>query len=74
VIVVGGTAAWQLLPGGGDVQPAASGRTQAVSNTNSEPPTVEVEMSDEDVRVYQFADDDDTDTAVYFIVNPALEL
>jgi len=74
VIVLGGTAAWQLVSGGGDVQPAAPGRAQAVSNANSEPPTVEVEMSDAEVRVYQFADDDDSDTAVYFIVNPALEL
>jgi hypothetical protein len=31
-------------------------------------------MAGEDVRVYQFAADDDDDTAVYFIVNPAMEL
>jgi hypothetical protein len=38
------------------------------------PPTVEVEMAGEGVRVYQFASDGDPDTAAYFIVNPALEL
>ena len=31
-------------------------------------------MAGEEVRVYQFAADDDSDTAVYFIVNPAMEL
>jgi hypothetical protein len=35
---------------------------------------VEVEMAGEEVRVYQFATDGDTNTAVYFIVDPALEL
>jgi hypothetical protein len=35
---------------------------------------VEVDMNGDDVRVYQFATEEDTDTAVYFIVNPALEL
>ena len=33
-----------------------------------------MEMPGEDVRVYQFATDGDADTAVYFIVDPALEL
>ena len=37
------------------------------------PPTVDVEAMGEEVRVYQFATDGD-DTAVYFIVDPALEL
>jgi hypothetical protein len=37
-------------------------------------PTVEVEAMGEEVRVYQFATDGDDDTAVYFIVDPALEL
>jgi hypothetical protein len=40
----------------------------------SSPPTVEVDMAGEEVRVYQFANEADTDTAVYFIVDPALEL
>jgi stage V sporulation protein SpoVS len=43
-------------------------------NARSVPPIVEVEMAGEDVRVYQFAVDEDDDTAVYFIVNPAMEL
>ena len=37
----------------------------------SPPPRVEVDMPGEGVRVYQFAQEDDT--AVYFIVNPAME-
>jgi hypothetical protein len=31
-------------------------------------------MTGDDVRVYQFATDGEEDTAVYFIVDPALEL
>lgn len=38
------------------------------------PPTVEVETMSDEIRVYQFATDGDDDTAVYFIVDPALEL
>jgi hypothetical protein len=38
------------------------------------PPTVEVEAMGEEIRVYRFATDGDDDTAVYFIVDPALEL
>jgi len=30
-------------------------------------------MAGEGVRVYQFAQEDDADTAVLYIVNPALE-
>lgn len=38
------------------------------------PPRIEVDMAGEGLRVYQFADQPDADTAVYFIVNPAMEL
>jgi len=31
-------------------------------------------MAGEEVRVYQFATDEDDDTAIYFVVNPAMEL
>jgi hypothetical protein len=31
-------------------------------------------MAGEEVRVYQFAAEKDDDTAVYFVVNPAMEL
>jgi predicted anti-sigma-YlaC factor YlaD len=37
------------------------------------PPQVEVDMPSAEVRVYQYADDHDSSTAVYYIVNPALE-
>ncbi len=37
------------------------------------PPQVQVDMTDEGVRIYQYADDGDSSTAVYYIVNPALE-
>ena len=69
-----GAAAWQLLPGSGDPVPALSLDAGTPAGLGAAPPTVEVEMPGDDVRVYQFANEEDDDTAVYFIVNPALEL
>ena len=73
-VAVVGAAAWRMLPIAGDALPAAL--LDAVTNVEAEiaPPSVEVEMAGDDVRVYQFANEEDGDTAVYFIVNPALEL
>jgi hypothetical protein len=48
-----------------------TGATEA--NTDAPPPRLEIEPEDGDtVRVYQYAQDDE-DTAVYFVVNAALE-
>jgi predicted anti-sigma-YlaC factor YlaD len=73
VLAVGGGVVWRLSPGdhrnaiGGDAASASTpGETTA-------PPSIEVEMTGEDVRVYQFATEDG-DTAVYYVVNPAMEL
>lgn len=74
VVAVVGAAAWQLLPLSGDAVSPLSLDTGTPARVETEPPTVEVEMPGDDVRVYQFANEDDEDTAVYFIVNPALEL
>jgi predicted anti-sigma-YlaC factor YlaD len=74
VVAIVGAGTWQLLPLAGDPSPIISYDAGAGSEVESAPPTVEVEMPGDDVRVYQFADDEDADTAVYFIVNPALEL
>ncbi len=73
-VVLVGAGAWRLLPVGGDVAPALSLAGGETSETVAAPPTVEVEMNGDDVRVYQFATEEDADTAVYFIVNPAMEL
>ena len=71
LLLVFAALAWRLMPGGGGL-PA----TLATGTESGEvaPPTVEVEMGGDGVRVYQFASDGDPDTAAYFIVNPALEL
>jgi hypothetical protein len=45
-----------------------------VAEAPSSPPRIEVDMVGEGVRVYQYADQQDGDTAVTFIVNPQLEL
>jgi len=73
-IVVSGGIAWRTVVGGGsgNLQPVLEAQRDA--ELRSSPPTVEVEMPGEEVRIYQFANDEDGATAVYFIVDPALEL
>jgi predicted anti-sigma-YlaC factor YlaD len=72
-LVLAGAAFWRQIPGGPDIAPEVSLAADRGA-AEDPPPTVEVEMPGDDVRVYQFATDEDPDTAVYFIVNPALEL
>ena len=73
LMVISGGIAWRTIVGDeGNGQPAAG--TALGGEEQIIPPTVEVEMAGEEVRVYQFATDGDADTAVYFIVDPALEL
>ena len=72
-MVVSAGLIWKSYFGGAELQPLAAVES-SVEESGTTPPTVEVDMPNEDVRVYQFADDEDDDTAVYFIVNPALEL
>ena len=73
VLVIAGGLLWQVMPGpGGDsVLPVAE--STAGEADGRTPPSVEVEMDGDDVRVYQFAADD-SDTAVVFVVDPSLEL
>jgi anti-sigma factor RsiW len=72
-LVVAGGLVWQMVPGAGAPEAPAMAEVEGAAETAPEPPSIEVEMADETVRVYQFAADDD-DTAVYFVVNPAMEL
>ena len=74
VIMITGGFIWKVTIGGVGDSPAPGIEAFAEGNAETVPPTVEVEMAGEDVRVYQFAADDDDDTAIYFIVNPAMEL
>jgi len=67
-----GIAGWRLLAPGSASEPAAMGAQ--VAEAPSPPPRIEVDMAGEGVRVYQYADQQDGDTAVTFIVNPQLEL
>ena len=39
----------------------------------AQPPEVEVDMNGEGVEIYRFASDEDENTAVVYVVNPALE-
>jgi len=74
VVTLMGVTGWRLLsPDDGDDTTLAVVEAKAVERP-APPPRLEVDMAGEGVRVYQYADDDDGDTAVYFIVNPAMEL
>lgn len=71
VIMFGGALVWQFVPS--SVRSPLMGQGGGDEGAPSAP-TVEVEMPSEDIRVYQFATENDPDTTVVFIVNPALEL
>ncbi len=65
---------WRLLSSDDGETPPMAVAEVHVADETIPPPRVEVDMTGDGVRVYQYADDNDTDTAVYFIVNPAMEL
>lgn len=73
-IAAGGGLVWQMTIGSSEAPsgPAMEARVEVDQRPAS--PTVEVDMRGEDVRIYRFANDEDADTAVYFVVNPAMEL
>ncbi len=74
VVSLVGVTGWRLLSTGGDgAVPETVAAVQAAEQS-APPPRLEVDMAGEGVRVYQYADDGDGDTAVYFIVNPSMEL
>ncbi len=74
VLALGAAAIWGVtgLVSAPEVATPAPGFVGAAAH-DAPPPKVEVDMVGEGVRVYQFAQDDDADTAVLYIVNPALE-
>lgn len=74
IIAIGGGLTWRSVIGGGSGTLESVVESAKGSELQRSPPAVEVEMAGEEVRVYQFANDEDSDTAVYFIVDPALEL
>lgn len=71
-VMVGGALFWKDFAGDSQVILPAFDEPRGAAEVAA-PPSIEVEMPGDEVRVYQFANDD-TDTAVYFIVDPALEL
>ena len=73
-LVISGGIAWRTMVNGGSetLQPVVEARRD-VEMQNS-PPTVEVEMQGKEFRVYQFANEEDADSAVYLIIDPAMEL
>lgn len=74
VILIAGGLSWKVLLGSVETPIPATAEIHLHDDARSVPPTVEVEMAGEEVRVYQFAAEKDDDTAVYFVVNPAMEL
>jgi anti-sigma factor RsiW len=82
-VIVG--AAWWINAGGSGETPTlqADAHESAAADPVAEapapsvvepPPRVEVDMQQEEVRVYQYAIGDDASTGAVFIVNPAMEL
>lgn len=74
VVVIGGGVTWRMVGQGEGAPSAAVSAARTESEVAPVPPSVEVDMAGENVRVYQFATDENQDTAVYFVVNPAMEL
>jgi Rieske Fe-S protein len=74
VVLVAGATIWQMTRGVDEAVSSPRAGTGEVVADPHMPPQVQVEMESEGVRVYKFADEGDGDTAVYYIVNPALEL
>lgn len=74
IIVIGGGLTWRTVISGGGATPGRVIEASRDVEGQATPPTVEFEMPGEEVRVYQFATEGDDDTAVYFIVDPGLEL
>ena len=73
-VAVGGGLVWRMTIGTGEIPPGPAVEARGEAEGRLSPPTVEVDMRGEDVRIYRFANDEDADTAVYFVVNPAMEL
>ena len=72
-VVVGGTGWWVASNDRPTVPPSAVEARDSAGEVAAPPPRVQVNMPGEGVRVYQFADDTNHNSAVYYIVNPALE-
>lgn len=75
VIGFGTGVTWKVVSseGGGDV-PGMAVQAESPAQNQAPPPTVDVEMPDSGVRVYQFAGSESDDTAVVFVVNEEMEL
>lgn len=84
VAIIASTAWWMRGDGvdeGAVLQADANGvevsvpvSVEEIPAPSEPPPRVEVDMVQEEVRVYQYAIGDDVTTGAVFIVNPAMEL
>jgi len=64
----------QLQADAQEVEISIPAADEAIPVPAEPPPRVEVDMIQEEVRVYQYAIGDDVTTGAVFIVNPAMEL
>lgn len=72
-VTFAGVGGWWLSRGDQHSAPTAAVEAKDATSPNPLPPRVQVDMPGEGIRVYQFADEGNEGTAVYYIVNPALE-
>jgi predicted anti-sigma-YlaC factor YlaD len=73
IVAAGAGAVWRVSQNTEIPVTPATIEVRGSEELTPPPPQVQVDMTDEGVRVYQYADDQDSNTAVYYIVNPALE-
>jgi len=73
VVSLAAVTGWRMLAPTEGEAPSSVAEALHTEQVNP-PPRAEVDMVGEGVRIYQYADERDADTAVYFIVNPAMEL
>jgi hypothetical protein len=74
IVVLAGAAGWWISQDQQGAVPVAVVDAEEAGPRDQLPPRVRVEMPTAGVRVYQFAEGGDDNTAVFYIVNPALEL
>ena len=72
VAVAAGTL-WLLAPGSPEIRVPAGATAERPFVETIAPPEVEIDMGSDDVRVYRLVNEHSADTAVCFVINPALE-
>ncbi|MCD4747907.1 MAG: zf-HC2 domain-containing protein [Thermoanaerobaculales bacterium] len=74
LVTLSGGLLWRMAPAVFPVGANGAALQAEAAAETAEPPQVEVEMLDDNLRIYQYTDAGDENTAVYFVVSEGLEL